>query len=71
MPAMTAIPFVRMAPSGAGLTFADSKKPLVSSRVAPRSQRLALDFDDDPPALIDRPNNSDEFQIAAVDHQRD
>ena len=52
---MTAIPFVRTAPSGAGVALADSKKPLVSSRLAPPSQRLGLDSCEDCLALIDGP----------------
>ena len=52
---MTAIPFVRTTPSGAGVAFADSENPLVSSRLAPPSQRLGLDSCEDCLALIDGP----------------
>ena len=55
MPAMTAIPFVRTAPSGAGVAFADSEKPLTFLRLGPRSQRLGLDSCEDCLALIDGP----------------
>jgi chemotaxis protein methyltransferase CheR len=50
--------------SAIGLSFADSKKPLVSSRLAPRLQRLGLDDFDDYAALIERADDGGEFQVA-------
>ena len=47
-----------------GLSFADSKKPLVSSRLGPRIQRLGLDSYEDYLALIDGPDDGGEFQMA-------
>lgn len=47
-----------------GLSFADSKKPLVSSRLAPRIQRLGLDGFEDYLALIQRHDDGGEFQMA-------
>ena len=47
-----------------GLSFADGKKPLVSSRLAPRIQRLGLDSYEDYLALIDGPEDGGEFQVA-------
>lgn len=47
-----------------GLSFADSKKPLVSSRLAPRIQRIGLGGFDDYFALISGENDGGEFQIA-------
>lgn len=47
-----------------GLSFADSKKPLVSSRLGPRIQRLGLDSYEDYLALIDGPDDGGEFQLA-------
>ena len=47
-----------------GLSFHESKKPLVSSRLAPRIQRLGLDGFDDYLALISRPDDGGEFQVA-------
>lgn len=47
-----------------GLAFADSKKPLVSSRLGPRIQRLGLDSYEDYLALIDGPDDGGEFQMA-------
>jgi chemotaxis protein methyltransferase CheR len=47
-----------------GLSFNDSKKPLVSSRLAPRIQRLGLDGFDDYLALISGGDDGGEFQNA-------
>jgi len=47
-----------------GLSFHDSKKPLVSSRLAPRIARLGLDGFEDYLALISRPDDGGEFQMA-------
>jgi chemotaxis protein methyltransferase CheR len=47
-----------------GLSFADSKKPLVSSRLGPRIQRLGLDSYEDYLALIDSLEDGGEFQVA-------
>jgi chemotaxis protein methyltransferase CheR len=47
-----------------GLSFADSKKPLVSSRLGPRIQRLGLESYEDYLALIDGPDDGGEFQMA-------
>ena len=50
--------------SAIGLSFADSKKPLVSSRLAPRIQRLGIGGFDDYLALIAGPDDGGEFQVA-------
>ena len=47
-----------------GLSFTDSKKPLISSRLAPRIARLQLDGFEDYLALISRPDDGGEFQVA-------
>ena len=47
-----------------GLSFADSKKPLVSSRLAPRIQRLGMGGFDDYLALISGSQDDGEFQVA-------
>jgi chemotaxis protein methyltransferase CheR len=47
-----------------GLSFADSKKPLVSSRLAPRMLRLGLESFEDYLALIAAPEDGGEFQVA-------
>ena len=47
-----------------GLSFADAKKPLISSRLAPRMQRLGLDSYDDYLALIAAADDGGEFQRA-------
>ena len=47
-----------------GLSFNDSKKPLVSSRLAPRIQRLGIDGYEDYLALIGGPADGGEFQMA-------
>jgi chemotaxis protein methyltransferase CheR len=47
-----------------GLSFADSKKPLVSSRLAPRIQRLGLGGFEAYFELIARPDDGGEFQMA-------
>jgi len=50
--------------SAVGLSFNDSKKALVSSRLAPRVQRLGLGGYDDYLALIQADDEGGEFQIA-------
>lgn len=47
-----------------GLSFGDAKKPLVSSRLAPRIQRLGLDGYEAYLDLIARPGDGGEFQVA-------
>ena len=47
-----------------GLSFADGKRPLVASRLAARVQRLGLDSFDDYAALLERPDDGGEFQMA-------
>lgn len=47
-----------------GLSFAASKKPLVSSRLAGRIQRLGLRGFEDYAALIEGPEDGGEFQMA-------
>jgi chemotaxis protein methyltransferase CheR len=47
-----------------GLSFTDSKKPLVSSRLAPRIQRLGLDSYEEYLALIASNDDAGEFQMA-------
>lgn len=47
-----------------GLSFSDSKKPLVSSRLAPRIQRLGLPGFEDYLALIAGQDDGGEFQVA-------
>lgn len=47
-----------------GLSFAQSKKPLVSSRLAPRIQRLGLEGFEDYLALISGNEDGGEFQMA-------
>jgi len=47
-----------------GLSFSESKKPLISSRLAPRIQRLGLDGFDDYLALIAGHQDGGEFQVA-------
>jgi chemotaxis protein methyltransferase CheR len=47
-----------------GLSFADSKKPLVSTRLSGRIQRLGLDTFEDYYALISRADDGGEFQMA-------
>jgi chemotaxis protein methyltransferase CheR len=47
-----------------GLSFAESKKPLVASRLAPRLQRLGFDDFEDYLALITQPEDGGEFQMA-------
>ena len=47
-----------------GLSFADNKKSLVSSRLAPRIQRLGLGGFQDYLALISGPSDGGEFQMA-------
>ena len=47
-----------------GLSFADSKKPLIASRLASRIQRLGLDGFEAYLALIERPDDGGEFQMA-------
>ncbi len=50
--------------SAIGLSFADSKKPLISSRLAPRIQRLGLGGFEDYLALIAGDDDGGEFQVA-------
>ena len=50
--------------SSIGLSFSDSKKPLVSSRLAPRLQRLGLHSYEDYLALIASQDDAGEFQMA-------
>jgi chemotaxis protein methyltransferase CheR len=50
--------------SAIGLSFTDSKKPLVSSRLAPRIQRLGLGGFEDYLALISSHDDGGEFQVA-------
>jgi chemotaxis protein methyltransferase CheR len=47
-----------------GLSFAESKKPLISSRLAPRIQRLGLGGFEDYLALIDSADDGGELQMA-------
>ncbi|MBY0436550.1 MAG: SAM-dependent methyltransferase, partial [Burkholderiales bacterium] len=47
-----------------GLSFNESKKPLVSSRLGPRVQRLGLADYDAYADLISRPGDGGEFQMA-------
>jgi chemotaxis protein methyltransferase CheR len=47
-----------------GLSFNESKKPLVSSRLGPRLQRLGLDSFEAYFDLISRPDDGGEFQMA-------
>jgi chemotaxis protein methyltransferase CheR len=47
-----------------GLSFADSKKPLISSRLASRIQKLGLEDFDDYLALITGGSDGGEFQMA-------
>ncbi|KPF43243.1 hypothetical protein D621_19920 [beta proteobacterium AAP51] len=47
-----------------GLSFAPSKKPLISSRLAPRIQRLGLSSFEDYLHLISTPEDGGEFQMA-------
>ncbi|RPH44671.1 MAG: protein-glutamate O-methyltransferase CheR [Burkholderiales bacterium] len=47
-----------------GLSFAQAKKPLVSSRLGPRIQRLGLESYEDYLALIEGPGDGGEFQMA-------
>ncbi|OYU72886.1 MAG: SAM-dependent methyltransferase, partial [Burkholderiales bacterium PBB5] len=47
-----------------GLHFSDSKKPLISSRLGPRIQRLGLGGYEDYMRLIERPDDGGEFQMA-------
>jgi chemotaxis protein methyltransferase CheR len=50
--------------SAVGLSFTPSKKPLISSRLAPRIQRLGLDGFEDYLALLQSPDDGGEFQVA-------
>ena len=50
--------------SAIGLSFTDNKKPLVSSRLAPRIQRLGMGGFEDYLALISSPDDGGEFQVA-------
>ena len=50
--------------SAIGISFGDAKKPLVSSRLAPRIQRLGMDSFEDYLDLIGGGNDGGEFQMA-------
>ena len=50
--------------SSVGLSFAASKKPLISSRLGPRIQRLGLGSFEDYVGLISSPEDGGEFQMA-------
>jgi len=50
--------------STVGLSFPESKKPLILSRLAPRIQRLGLDSFEDYFELIAPAHESEEFQVA-------
>jgi chemotaxis protein methyltransferase CheR len=50
--------------SAIGLSFTDNKKPLISSRLAPRIQRLGLGGYEDYLALISSDEDAGEFQMA-------
>ncbi len=50
--------------SAIGLSFSDSKKPLISSRLGPRIERLGLGDFDEYFELISRPDDGREFQMA-------
>jgi len=54
----------RLMHAAVGLSFNDSKKALVSSRLAPRIQRLGLPGFEDYLALIENDHASTEFQVA-------
>ncbi|GAA6142532.1 CheR family methyltransferase [Hydrogenophaga sp. 5NK40-0174] len=47
-----------------GLSFPDSKKPLIASRLAPRIQRLGMEDYDEYVSLIDSPQAGGELQMA-------
>ena len=47
-----------------GLSFGDAKKPLVSSRLSPRIQKLGLGGYEDYLGLISRPDDGGELQVA-------
>jgi chemotaxis protein methyltransferase CheR len=47
-----------------GLSFAPSKKPLISSRLGPRIQRLGMASYEDYVGLISSPQDGGEFQVA-------
>jgi len=67
MPTLTDRTFVEIAAlmhASVGLSFAASKKPLVSSRLAPRIQRLGLEGFEDYLALLNAPDDGGEFQRA-------
>ncbi|MGE4051550.1 MAG: protein-glutamate O-methyltransferase CheR [Piscinibacter sp.] len=50
--------------SSVGLSFAEHKKPLVASRLAPRMQRLGMDRFEEYLALIASRDDQGEFQVA-------
>jgi len=56
--------FTRLMHEAVGLSFPDSKLPLLSSRLAPRVQQLGLDSFEDYYALVSRPDDGGEFQVA-------
>jgi len=67
MPTLTDQTFAGIASlmhSTIGLSFAESKKPLISSRLAPRIQRLGLDGFDEYLGLISSEDDGGEFQMA-------
>ncbi|MCB1995258.1 MAG: protein-glutamate O-methyltransferase CheR [Burkholderiaceae bacterium] len=67
MQALSARTFDRIASlmyGAVGLSFNENKMSLVSSRLAPRIQRLGLDSFEDYAALIEAPDDGGEFQMA-------
>ncbi|RVT52282.1 CheR family methyltransferase [Rubrivivax albus] len=67
MQALSAPTFNRIAAlmyGAVGLSFNESKQSLISSRLAPRIQRLGLGSFEDYAALIESPDDGGEFQMA-------
>lgn len=67
MQALTASTFDRIAAlmhDAVGLSFNESKRPLISSRLAPRIQRLGLDGFEAYVKLLESPDDGGEFQVA-------
>jgi chemotaxis protein methyltransferase CheR len=56
--------FAELMHAAVGLSFADSKRPLISSRLASRIQKLGLGGFEDYLKLISDKRNSQEFQVA-------
>ena len=56
--------FTRLMHETAGLSFPDTKLPLINSRLAPRLQQLGLARFEDYLDLISRPNDGGELQVA-------